>query len=210
MSGGLNGVQKIIKATYPLANYVHCYAHQMNLIMTSACSINKQARIFFSNLSGLCSFFSTSPQRTKILDELVNRRLPKSSQTRWNFQSRSVHTVHENRKDFIAVMDIIQSTSRDLSSINQANGYKLKLQDKDFVFWLFIFNKIMPHVEIIFHQLQKVCTDSVKVKKDLENFEAAIQGIREQMDVIIDNIQEEINTSQRQTDNDEPIKKGAN
>lgn len=47
MSGGLNGVQKIIKETYPLANYVHCYANQMNLVMTSACSVNKQARIFF-------------------------------------------------------------------------------------------------------------------------------------------------------------------
>lgn len=45
------------------------------------------------------------------------------------------------------------------------------------------------------------------MKKYLENFAAAIQGIREQMDVIMDSIQEEINTSQRQTDNDEPIKK---
>ncbi|CAH1997050.1 unnamed protein product [Acanthoscelides obtectus] len=201
MSGELNGVQKIIKETYPLANYVHCYAHQLNLIMTSACSVNKQARIFFHNLSGLCSFFSTSPQRTKILDEIVNRRLPRSSQTRWNFQSRGVHTVYENRKDLIEVMDNIESTSRDSSSINQASGYKLKLQDTNFVFWLSIFHKIMPHVEIVFNQLQKVCTDSVKVKNDLENFEAAIQTIREQMDSIID----EIERVQRETD--EPARK---
>ncbi|CAH1103534.1 unnamed protein product [Psylliodes chrysocephalus] len=203
MSVGLNGVQKIIKQTYPLANYVHCYAHQMNSVMTSACSVNKQARIFFSNLSGLCSFFSTSPHRTKILDEVVNRRLPRSSQTRWNFQSRGVHTVYENRKDLITVVDIIESTSCDSSSINQASGYKLKLQDTNFIFWLGIFHQIMPYVEIIFNQLQKVCTDSVKVKKDLENFEATIQGIREQMDSIIDNIQGEINMSQGKTD--EPI-----
>ncbi|CAH2011508.1 unnamed protein product [Acanthoscelides obtectus] len=201
MSGELNGVQKIIKETYPLANYVHCYAHQLNLIMTSACSVNKQARIFFHNLSGLCSFFSTSPQRTKILDEIVNRRLPRSSQTRWNFQSRGVHTVYENRKDLIKVMDNIESTSRDSSSINQASGYKLKLQDTNFVFWLSIFHKIMPHVEIVFNQLQKVRTDSVKVKNDLENFEAAIQTIREQMDSIID----EIERVQRETD--EPARK---
>lgn len=201
MSGELNGVQKIIKETYPLANYIHCYAHQLNLIMTSACSVNKQARIFFHNLSGLCSFFSTSPQRTKILDEIVNRRLPRSSQTRWNFQSRGVHTVYENRKDLIEVMDNIESTSRDSSSINQASGYKLKLQDTNFVFWLSIFHKIMPHVEIVFNQLQKVCTDSVKVKNDLENFEAAIQTIREQMDSIID----EIERVQRETD--EPTRK---
>ncbi|CAH1101324.1 unnamed protein product [Psylliodes chrysocephalus] len=65
----------------------------------------------------------------------------------------------------------------------------------------------MPHVEIIFNQLKKVCTDSVMVKKDLENFEAAIQVIREQMDSIIDNIQGEINTSEGETS--ESIKKKA-
>ncbi|CAH1115196.1 unnamed protein product [Psylliodes chrysocephalus] len=66
----------------------------------------------------------------------------------------------------------------------------------------------MPHVEIIFNQLQKVlCTDSVKVKKHLDNFEAAIQGIREQMGSIIDNIQGKINTSQEETG--EPIRKKA-
>ncbi|CAH2008800.1 unnamed protein product [Acanthoscelides obtectus] len=59
----------------------------------------------------------------------------------------------------------------------------------------------MPHVEIVFNQLQKVCTDSVKVKNDLENFEAAIQTIREQMDSIID----EIERVQRETD--EPARK---
>ncbi|CAH2021371.1 unnamed protein product [Acanthoscelides obtectus] len=149
MSGELNGVQKIIKETYPLA------------------------------------------------------KLPRSSQTRWNFQSRGVHTVYENRKDLIEVMDNIESTSRDCSSINQASGYKLKLQDTNFVFWLSIFHKIMPHVEIVFNQLQKVCTDSVKVKNDLENFEAAIQTIREQMDSIID----EIERVQRETD-EPPRKKG--
>ncbi|CAH1994375.1 unnamed protein product [Acanthoscelides obtectus] len=61
----------------------------------------------------------------------------------------------------------------------------------------------MPHVEIVFNQLQKVCTDSVKVKNDLENFEAAIQTIREQMDSIID----EIERVQRETD-EPPRKKG--
>ncbi|CAH1105327.1 unnamed protein product [Psylliodes chrysocephalus] len=66
---------------------------------------------------------------------------------------------------------------------------------------------IMPQVVIIFNQLQKVCTDFVKVKKDLENFEEAIQGIREQMNSIIDNIQGEINTSKRETG--EPIRKKA-
>ncbi|CAH1961097.1 unnamed protein product [Acanthoscelides obtectus] len=130
-----------------------------------------------------------------LLDQNPNKLIAQS------YDGASVISVYENRKDLIEVMDNIESTSCDSSSINQASGYKLKLQDTNFVFWLSIFHKIMPHVEIVFNQLQKVCTDSVKVKNDLENFEAAIQTIREQMDSIID----EIERVQRETD--EPARK---
>ncbi|CAH1961041.1 unnamed protein product [Acanthoscelides obtectus] len=130
-----------------------------------------------------------------LIDQNPNKLIAQS------YDGASVMSVYENRKDLIEVMDNIESTSRDSSSINQASGYKLKLQDTNFVFWLSIFHKIMPHVEIVFNQLQKVCTDSVKVKNDLENFEAAIQTIREQMDSIID----EIERVQRETD--EPARK---
>nr|CAI5865779.1 unnamed protein product [Callosobruchus analis] len=30
MSGKTNGVQAIIKITYPHAHFIHCYAHQFN------------------------------------------------------------------------------------------------------------------------------------------------------------------------------------
>jgi hypothetical protein len=62
MSGNINGVQAKIKQHYPNANYVHCYAHQLNLVMANAASINRNVRIFFASLGGFCKFFSTSSQ----------------------------------------------------------------------------------------------------------------------------------------------------
>lgn len=41
MSGSSNGVQAIIKKTYEHAAYVHCYAHQLNLVMLNSASANK-------------------------------------------------------------------------------------------------------------------------------------------------------------------------
>lgn len=32
MSGRLGRIQKKIKELYPQANFIHCYAHQLNLI----------------------------------------------------------------------------------------------------------------------------------------------------------------------------------
>ena len=193
MSGRLNGVQKQIKDKYPYANYIHCYAHQMNLIMSKAASMNRQVRTFFANLSAICSFFSNSSQRTQILDEIVQRRLPRASQTRWNFHSRGVNTVYEYRRDLITVMETIENRN-DInleSTLTQACAYKLLLNEINFVFWLTFFHKIMPHVEIIFCQLQKRNIDPVKVRQSLEIFETSIQAIRLQADKIIEEVEHE-------------------
>ena len=33
LSGIRNGVQALIKAVYPKAHFIHCYAHELNLIL---------------------------------------------------------------------------------------------------------------------------------------------------------------------------------
>lgn len=59
MSGRLNGVQKIINNSYKNAHFIHCYAHQLNLILIQATSQNREIRIFFSNLTDITNFFPT-------------------------------------------------------------------------------------------------------------------------------------------------------
>ena len=81
MSGVHGGVQKLIKDKFKYAHYIHCYAHQLNLIMSQATSINTNVRIFFSDLSDITNFFSNSPQRVAILDEVVGNRVPRASAT---------------------------------------------------------------------------------------------------------------------------------
>jgi hypothetical protein len=88
-------VQTVIKETYKNAHFIHCYAHELNLIMEKAASQNPEARIFFSSLSGIPTFFSRSPQRLSVLD-CVSKRIPRGSNTIWNFNSRVVNTSYEN------------------------------------------------------------------------------------------------------------------
>ncbi|GBO44561.1 hypothetical protein AVEN_221618-1 [Araneus ventricosus] len=74
MSGQHAGVQVFIQCAYKNAQYAHCYAHQLNLIVGQATSQNQQVRVFFSNLSDITNFFNKSPQRIAILDETVRKR----------------------------------------------------------------------------------------------------------------------------------------
>jgi hypothetical protein len=82
MSGRLSGVQKLIKDEYKNAHLVHCYTHQLNLILSQATMHNREVRIFFSNLTDVTIFFSNSPQRVAVLDKVVNHRIPRTMNTR--------------------------------------------------------------------------------------------------------------------------------
>lgn len=61
MSGPSSGLQARLKETFPQAHFVHCYAHQLNLIMQQACSSLTSIRIFFCT-SVFATFFLQVPQ----------------------------------------------------------------------------------------------------------------------------------------------------
>ncbi|CAH1106263.1 unnamed protein product [Psylliodes chrysocephalus] len=177
MSGSSNGVQAIIKKTYEHAAYVHCYAHQLNLVMLNSASANKNVRIFFANLQGICTFFSSSPQRSAILDQIVKKRLPRSAPTRWNFNSRVVCTVFEYKDGILETMETLLNESRNVSTTNQASGYVKIIKSKSFVSWLNLFYKIMPHVDLLFGKFQTRQIDAVIAKKFILSFETKLTEI---------------------------------
>ena len=52
MGGSSGGVQAIVKQIYSSAEYIHCYAHKLNLVMLNSTSINRSVREFFCRLTG--------------------------------------------------------------------------------------------------------------------------------------------------------------
>lgn len=186
MSGHHAGVQTIVQQTYKHAFFVHCYAHQLNLIVAQATSQNQDVRIFFSDLSDITNFFSNSPQpqRVAVLDKIVGKRIPRASATRWNFKSRTVNTVFEYREELIECMEEIQSTSKQPTTIIKAGALARLLRDNKFIFWLSVFHRLMPHVDILYNQLQLPYTDAVRTKANVDHFVKAIDKERANMDKV--------------------------
>ena len=60
MSGQHRGVQSIVKEACPNAHYVHCYAHQLNLVLQQATSQIDSVRVFFAHLNAFSIFLSHS------------------------------------------------------------------------------------------------------------------------------------------------------
>ena len=200
MSGKTNGVQAIIKRTFPHAHYIHCYAHQFNLIIQRAAQCHKDVKIFFANLQSFSSFFSRSPKRTAILDEIVKRRLPRAAPTRGIFKSRTVNTLFEHQDSIKECLDKISyEDGMDSVTISEASGLLKHLNCSEFLYWLKIFHFIMPHVEILFNQIQMRGIDSAQLQKAIEQFQLQIINIR--------NLTNSTDNNNQQRNNEEPARK---
>ena len=110
MSGQHRGVQSIVREAYPNAHYVHCYAHQLNLVLQQATSQIDSVRLFFAHLNSFSVFFSHSTKRVSCLDDCVAIRISRSVQTRWNFECRIVSTVFEHKDDLKECFNRIVNT----------------------------------------------------------------------------------------------------
>ncbi|XP_025417985.1 uncharacterized protein LOC112688814 isoform X2 [Sipha flava] len=115
---------------------------------------------------------SLNPVIFRSFGRSCSRRLPKAAQTRWNFHSRTVNIVFEYKEELITCMEKIISDEsiKHIPTIEQASRLKRTLLDNTFIYWLTIFHNIMPHVDILYSQLQKRETDSTTVKNNIENF----------------------------------------
>lgn len=71
MSGMYNGLQKRIKDIEPSAAYVHCSAHNLNLVVNDAVKEITEMEIFFDVVQRVFVFFGHSIVRWRILSYLI-------------------------------------------------------------------------------------------------------------------------------------------
>lgn len=67
-----------------------------------------------------------------------------------------------------------------VDTATQAAGFTNWFRNDTFLFWLSFFYKIMPDLEILQHQLQKIHTDAIKIQEAI-NFQHTIQEVRDNL-----------------------------
>ncbi|KAA8592104.1 hypothetical protein FQN60_017559 [Etheostoma spectabile] len=92
-----------------------------------------------------------------------------------------MYCVYKNQDDLIECFEVIRTgslSSFDQPSVREASGYVRMLHDEDFIIFLLLFHKIMPHVYILYQKLQKKDIDAVFIKRALDSFTSSVQAIR--------------------------------
>ncbi|XP_076849685.1 zinc finger MYM-type protein 1 [Brachyhypopomus gauderio] len=162
MSGAVGDVQAHFRKKHPEAVYVHCYAHELNLVLCHTCRAISEAREFFEILESVYSFFSSSLVNHHKFVETQTRlglqqtELVQLSSTRWACQLRSVNCVLDN---FPAIIECLLGINTPL-----AVGLRVKLCKFSSVFALLYLQK--ENIDLArAMEYKNAVTDSLKEKR---------------------------------------------
>ena len=74
MSSDVAGVQAHIKEVAPLATYIHCNGHCLNLVISKSCSL-PQIQNVYDRMQCCCRFFLNSPKRISLLELIIKHNI---------------------------------------------------------------------------------------------------------------------------------------
>ena len=191
MSGKISGVQALVKAEYPNAHFVHCHAHQFNLIMQQACCRVICVKVFFMNLRAFSTFFSRSPKRFEVFEAIFrakgvgSARIPRAAPTRWVYHAKTVNSVYVYREELLECFEQIEATFKDSETLSEAAGLARWLEDQEFMFFLAFFHELMPHVSLLFNRMQDRSLDANGIKHGVDGFKKQVQMCRDRVPAIL-------------------------
>ncbi|KAL4084918.1 hypothetical protein QTP88_027785 [Uroleucon formosanum] len=185
MSGYLHGAQEYIKKDFPMALYVHCSAHSLNLALANASSL-PTIRNCISTIQTVETFFRSSAQHSEVLRISIIETLPQARhstlvelcETRWVYKHESVLRFKELYPAIIVALEKLES------SINKETAQKScqllsSIKDAKFVIPLIIIENIFSYALTLCKQLQSINADLVEACNHVDDVLAILDEMRE-------------------------------
>ena len=188
MSGKEKGVQAIVKESCPLAVYVHCSAHVLNLVLVKSCAI-PEMHSTFDFIGDIASFFKSSSKRNARLTTAIKRmsdrisnkwRLQQPCQTRWAEKHSAVLAVSELydpiRQVLLELSDLPEEPTE---SRRKATSLYSVMTSSKFCIALCILEHVMAHTSILSQLLQKVDIDLRTAVDCVNNLQSLMKSCRD-------------------------------
>uniref|UniRef100_A0A1X7VWZ2 TTF-type domain-containing protein n=1 Tax=Amphimedon queenslandica TaxID=400682 RepID=A0A1X7VWZ2_AMPQE len=146
MSGHLSGVRKRVTDLNPAAIYIHCHAHQLNLVLVDTCKKVDHAASFFSLLECVYVFLSSSVPHSlfmakqKELHFTREIQLKKLSDARWSCRHSSIKAVLTTIQALLLTLEEL-SEDNNTRSI-EARGLLHQVSSFQFLLSLILFERI--------------------------------------------------------------------
>jgi hypothetical protein len=200
MRGEWNGLKALILNECPYAYYIHCMAHQLQLALVAASREVHEVHNFFQNVNFIINVVSASSKRNDELlanqaaeitreielGELDTRRganqigsLQRAGDTRWSSHYKSIQSLIKMFGDAISVLrNIANDRSVSRYSRGDAGGALQIMMSFDFVFILFMMEKIMKITDVLCQTLQRKSIDILNAMDSISNTKVLLRDLR--------------------------------
>uniref|UniRef100_A0A1B6L614 DUF4371 domain-containing protein n=1 Tax=Graphocephala atropunctata TaxID=36148 RepID=A0A1B6L614_9HEMI len=152
MSGPYTGLQARIKKQSPLAEYIPCAAHSLNLVGSAAAECCTTTVVFFGFVQELYNYFSVSTYRWSILKQCLAKHhtpvVKSLSETRWSARADAVRALVKGYKE---IQESLRQLSEDPSVKPacrlEAQNLETKFQHFETTFLLLVWSEILERVD---------------------------------------------------------------
>ncbi|XP_052623635.1 uncharacterized protein LOC111876086 [Lactuca sativa] len=130
MSGAFNGLKSLILNENSFAHYIHCFAHQLQLVVVTVAKKHDDVDEFFEQLG-------------RGLNQEIS--LIRAGDTRWDSHFITIVSLLNLFAEVVAVLKYVKDERSTLSNRNQAKSILSYFKTLDFVFLTLDVGKSMPY-----------------------------------------------------------------
>ena len=169
MYGRTRGAAAIVTSQYPLALYLHCASHCLNLAVVKSLEVSS-IRIMMGILGRVFVYFAAHPKRQCILEKSIDDTQPASAvhklkdlcRTRWVQRLDSLNLFQSLYPSIVVCMENIctgGTTAWSADSVTDARTLLLAISTTDFLSALVVANTGLKYIQALTSSLQAEAKD---------------------------------------------------
>jgi hypothetical protein len=190
MSGKYKGVQSRILEKSPLATFLSCGGHNLNLIGQDAAACCVAAITFFGTVQKLYVIMSGSPARWEKLTESTGMSLHSLSTTRWSARIESVKPLVRNLPGIFVAIEKVLKTNLTVEVRAELLGLQKYFQSFEFLVLSRIWYKILTEINDVSKILQATNSTLTTEVENLKILLTQLETLKESFDLILSDAKE--------------------
>ncbi|XP_048559613.1 uncharacterized protein LOC125540080 isoform X3 [Triticum urartu] len=200
MRGEFNGLQKLIRDESPYAFFVHCFAHQLQLVVVTVAQCCPVIADFFNYLPLIVTQVGSSCKRKDALlakhqDNLIEMmenckissgtglhqetNLAGPGATRWGSHLRTLLRLYTMWNAVVDVLAIVVDDAREHTSQGGASGLIIQMECFQFVFIMLFLINLLSITNLLSQALQRKKQDVAEALRLILDVKEALQNMRD-------------------------------
>ena len=187
MSGSLNGSAALISKANPLALYLHCTSHRLNLAVVKSLD-EASVRNMIEVVNRVSIFFSVHPKRQRKLEEAIDqtqvgsavKKLKDLCCTRWVERIDALDRFKKLHSSLISCFKTISAEGSlcwTPDSLTDASTVLLAICTTDFLSELVITSSSLSYLMALTKSLQSEAKDIVEAVSEIGNLTSVFQDL---------------------------------